>query len=95
METVRIDRETAEEHVGIPKEISLLEAAEKVARGELKISPQQIRMLIEILPYIAPKLSAMAVTAMSANDFAAKLDRAIARSDRAKLIEGKAIREDG
>jgi hypothetical protein len=36
-------------------------------------------------------LSAMAVASMDANNFANALDRAIARSDRAKLIEAKAI----
>jgi hypothetical protein len=33
----------------------------------------------------------MAVASMDANNFANALDRAIARSDRAKLIEAKAI----
>jgi hypothetical protein len=53
-----------------------------------------LRVLIELLPYHAPKLSAMALSSMSSNDFAAKLDRAIARSDRAKLIEAHAIDAD-
>jgi hypothetical protein len=45
--------------------------------------------MIELLPFHAPKLSTVAVGYMSGDDFAARLDRAIARSDRAKLIELK------
>jgi len=37
------------------------------------------------LPFEAPKLSAIATTSMSVNDFASALDRAIARS--VKVIE--------
>jgi hypothetical protein len=38
-----------------------------------------------------PKLSAVGVGYMTNNTFAERLDRAIDRSDRAKLIEGHAI----
>jgi hypothetical protein len=33
----------------------------------------------------------MAISSMSEHDFALRLDRAIARSDRAKLIEARAV----
>ena len=46
-----------------------------------------MRAAIESLPYEVPKLSAMAVTSMTGNDFARALDRCIERSNRAKLIE--------
>jgi hypothetical protein len=49
----------------------------------------RIRCASEALPYEAPRLSAMAVTSLTANDFAAALDRAIMRSG--KLVEAKAI----
>ena len=39
---------------------------------------------IEALPFEHPKLSAMAV-----NDFASRLERALQRSERAKLIEAR------
>ena len=42
----------------IPDDIPLMELADKVVRGKVQLSPQQQRMLIEMLPYIAPKLSA-------------------------------------
>jgi hypothetical protein len=46
---------------------------------------------VEALPFEAPKLSAVAVTSMSGEDFAARLDRCLARSARARLIEAKAL----
>ena len=66
-----------------------------VMRGEVKLSPQQMRAMIELLPFHAPKLSAVGVGYMTGDTFAERLDRAIARSDRAKLIEGHAIRDEG
>jgi hypothetical protein len=51
-------------------------------------------MLIELLPYYAPKLTAVAIGALDGQDFYTKLDRAIERSERAKLIEGHAIRDE-
>jgi hypothetical protein len=46
-------------------------------------------MLIEMLPFIAPKLSAVGVGYISGNDFASRLERCIERSNRAKLIEAR------
>jgi hypothetical protein len=51
-------------------------------------------MLIELLPYYAPKLTAIAVGALNGQDFYNRLDRAIERSERARLIEGHAIRDE-
>ena len=50
-----------------------------------------MRAAIEALPYEQPKRSAVAVGYLTANDFASRLDRAIDRSDRAKLIEARAV----
>jgi hypothetical protein len=65
-----------------------------VMRGEVKLSPQQMRAMVELLPFHAPKLSSVGVGFLSANDFASRLDRAIDRSDKARLIEGHAIRDE-
>ena len=62
-----------------------------VYRGEAKASPQQMRAAIEALPYEQPKRSAVAVGYLTANNFASRFDRAIDRSDRAKLIEARAV----
>jgi hypothetical protein len=49
-----------------------------------------MRAAIESLPYETPKLSSIGIGYLNANDFASRLDRAIDRSERARLIEGSA-----
>jgi hypothetical protein len=66
--------------------ISALALLQMVYRGAVKVSAQQMRAAIESLPYEQPKLCAVAVGYLSGEDFAARLGRAIARSDRAELI---------
>ena len=51
-------------------------------------------MLIELLPFRLPKLSAIAVGRLTGEDFATRLDLAIERSNRAKLIEGRVVEHD-
>ena len=75
----------------IPDDISIPELAEQVARGKRKVSAQQMRMLVELLPYYSPKLTAVAVGHLTSQDFYSRLDRAVERSDRARLIDGRAI----
>ena len=65
-----------------------------VMRGEVKLSPQQMRAMVELLPFHAPKLSSVAIGTLDGTAFAERLERAINRSDRAKLIEGHAIRDE-
>ena len=62
-----------------------------VVRGEVKLSQSQLRMLIELLPFHLPKLSAVAVGRLTGESFAERLDRAVEASNRAKLIEGRVI----
>ena len=60
-------------------------------------APQQIRAAIEALPYENPKLSAVAVGYMTSDTFAERLERAIARSNGArmpKLIELRPVPKD-
>src|SRR5215467_8850827 len=78
----------------IPDNIPLPELAEQVVRGKVKLSPPQLRMLIELLPFHLPKLSAVGVGFMTNNTFAERLDRAVDASNRAKLIEGQVIRDE-
>lgn len=59
----------------IPDDISITELAEDVVRGKRKLSQPQMRMLIELLPYYAPKLSAVGVGYLTNNTFAERLDR--------------------
>jgi hypothetical protein len=65
------------------------ELAEMVMRGEVKLTPQKMRAMIELLPFHAPKLSAVAHGALNSQDFASKLDRAIERSNGAKLTRAE------
>jgi hypothetical protein len=53
----------------------------------------RMRAAIEAAPYEHPKLSAVAVGTLTSQDFASRLDRALERSDRAKLIEGQLIEQ--
>jgi hypothetical protein len=74
-----------------------LDLADAVVRGKAKLSAQQMRLLIELLPCHSPKLSAVAVGHFNGQDFAAQLDRAIHRSAAGpplKLIEAQAIERD-
>jgi hypothetical protein len=87
----------AQERTLIPDGIPLVDLADAVVRGKIKLSPQQMRLLIELLPYHLPKLSAVAVGHFTEQDFAARLDRAIRRSAAGaplKLIEAQAVEVD-
>jgi hypothetical protein len=53
--------------------------------------PTRLRAAIEAAPYEHPKLSAVSVGFRDGNTFGERLDRAIERSDRAKLIEAKPV----
>src|SRR5262249_9696644 len=87
-----LDKIEAEQHQDqIPDNIPIAELAEQVVRGKLKLTPMQQRMLIELLPFYMPKLSAVAVGRLTGEDFASRLDRAVDASNRAKLIEGRVI----
>jgi len=68
-----------------------------VYRGEIKLSGQQMRAAIEVLPFEEPKLATVGVAHLTGQDFAAMLDRAIQRSlagKPIKLIEAQAIEVD-
>jgi hypothetical protein len=68
-----------------------LELLRAVYRDQRQPLPVRIRCAAEALPFETPKLGAVAVTSLTANDFAAALDRAILRSGKAPLrIEAKA-----
>jgi hypothetical protein len=76
----QIAARTAAENEPIPDDIPLIELADMVVRGKVKLSPPQMRMLIEMLPFVAPKLSAIGYV-REMDTFAARLERAIARSN--------------
>jgi len=73
--------ERDEELFVLPEGTTAKEALRMVYRGEIVLSPQQMRAAIESLPYETPKLSASTVVSMDGKSFAEMLDRASARSD--------------
>lgn len=87
----------AQERTLIPDNVSVIDLADAVVRGKAKLSPQQMRLLIELLPYHLPKPSAVAVGHFTGTDFAARLDRAIQRPAAGaplKLIEAQVVEVD-
>ena len=68
----------------IPDDIPLPAIADEVVRGKRTLSRDQMRLLIELLPYHLPKLSA---TAHVNFDFAGELERA---PERAKVRSAQA-----
>jgi hypothetical protein len=83
--------EAKQQHSVIQKGVTAPELAEMVMRGEVKLSPQQMRAMIELLPFHAPKLSSVAVGYFNGEDFASRLERAVQRSERARLIDGRVV----
>ena len=59
-----------------------------VYRGEIVLSPQQMRAAIESLPYETPKLSAAAIGHFEGKTFAEALERAIERSKGPPMLNG-------
>jgi hypothetical protein len=49
-----------------------------------------MRAAIEALPFESPRMSAVAVGHLTGQDFYNRLEQAIERSDRAKLIKARA-----
>jgi hypothetical protein len=66
----------------IPDDIPLPIVADEVVRGKRILSRDQMRLLIELLPYHLPKLSAMAIARIDGKSFAEALDRCIERSQK-------------
>jgi hypothetical protein len=93
-ELVDLSVKIVEPEQKLPKDIDALRLLQMVYRGEAKPSPQQMRAAIEALPYENPRLSAVSVGYLNATDFASRLDRAIDRSERAKVIEGTVIEDN-
>jgi len=75
----------------LPKDIRALEVLQMAYRGELKLSPQQMRAAMQRFPS-KPRSSQRWPSPRCRKEFAVQLEKAIARSTGAKLIEGKPCR---
>jgi hypothetical protein len=82
----------AQAEAPIPDDIPLIELADQVVRGKIKLSPQQLRMLIEILPYHAPKMAVVAN--VGANDLGRLLDARLDKIERMNKAKGPLMIED-
>jgi hypothetical protein len=87
---LKVEEDRKQEPTSVPDDLPLDELAESVVRGKRTLTPPQMRLLIELLPYYKPKLTAVAHYQGS---FAEALDRAIERNQRRemKLIDTKPV----
>ena len=77
-----------QEQLILPDDMDLWDVAVAVVRGKLMLSPQQMRMLIEMFPYFRPKLSATAIASIDGQTFAEALERCIERSQSPPRLNG-------
>ena len=69
-----------EQKAALPKDITARQFLQMVMRGEIDPPPKQVNAAKVLIEYEEAKLSALAVSQIPANDFAAALERAIKRS---------------
>jgi hypothetical protein len=74
-ELARVEARQAQTQA-IPKDTSALEVLQMGYRGEVRLTPQQIRCAEAALPHESPRMSAVAVGYLTNETFAEKLDRA-------------------
>ena len=80
-----------EDDEGWPVELSALTYLQSIYRNPSESEGRRLKAAALALPFEAPKLSAMAIASMSGKEFAVQLEKAIARSTGAKLIEAKPL----
>jgi hypothetical protein len=86
-ELMRVEVEERE-----PERVTSLEYLQRIYRDPAQPTSVRMRAAIESLPFENPRMSAVAVGYLDGSTFVEKLERAIVRSDRAKLIEACAER---
>ena len=72
----------------IPKGVRAKELLQMVYRGEVQLTPQQMRAAEKCLEFEEPKVSAVAVGHFDGKDFATQLEKAIARSKQPAPASG-------
>jgi hypothetical protein len=72
--------ELEEEQPPLPDGIMALPLLQMAYRGQVQLTPQQMRAAIEALPFEVPKLSAAAIATIDGKTFAEALERCIERS---------------
>jgi hypothetical protein len=74
-----------------PEKVNSLEYLQRIYRDPTQPTPVRMRAAIEALSFENPKLSAVGVGYINNDTFAQRLDRAILRSEAARLIEGRVV----
>jgi hypothetical protein len=74
-----------------PEQVNSLEYLQRIYRDPTQPTPVRMRAAIEALSFENPKLSAVGVGYINNDTFAQRLDRAILRSEAARLIEGRVV----
>jgi len=74
-----------------PEQVNSLEYLQRIYRDPTQPTPVRMRAAIEALAFENPRLSAVGVGALNGEDFYNRLERALKRSERARLIDGRAI----
>jgi hypothetical protein len=87
-------RAQAEEHLSAPERVNSLEYLQRIYRDPNQPTPVRMRAAIEALQFENPKLSSVGVGYFTNDTFAQRLENAINRSERAKLVEGRVIEAD-
>ena len=73
------------------EKVNSLEYLQRIYRDPTQPTPVRMRAAIEALSFENPKLSAVGVGYINNDTFAQRLDRAILRSEAAKLIDGSVV----
>jgi hypothetical protein len=87
--TTMLDQLEAE--LETPEGRNALELLQAVYRDLRQPLGMRMKAAIQCLPFENPKLSSVAVATMTGNEFALRLERAIARSRLVPMIEAKAV----
>jgi hypothetical protein len=85
-ELMRIEAQERE-----PEKVNSLEYLQRIYRDPAQPTSVRMGAAIEALSFENPKLSAVGIGTLDGSTFAEKLDRAIAASEKAKLIEARAV----
>jgi hypothetical protein len=89
----RIEAESQRACEPIPDDVGLEELVDGVIRGKYRLTANGLRTLIAWMPHFAPKLQAVGIGYLKPG-FAERLEDAILRSERAKvvkMIEGQVV----
>jgi allophanate hydrolase subunit 1 len=90
----RIEAQQAEEEIEVGPSEDSLDFLRKVYRSTRQPMSRRLRAAIEAAPMERPRMTAVSVGYFSGDDFGSRLERAIERSNRARLIEGRVVEDD-